>query len=98
MDACCEIIRSDKVASAYGDSVEYFLIKGSTSSDIELYKAKIEQDLRTLRVTVDAKPSYSPDVYNIGEKLIVRLISQDVREIKKIRENSGNCSQECKKI
>ena len=33
----------------------------------------------------------------IGELLIVRLISQDGREIKKMRENSGNCSQECKR-
>ncbi len=31
------------------------------------------------------------------ELLIVRLISQDGRKIKKMRENSGNCSQECKK-
>jgi hypothetical protein len=29
--------------------------------------------------------------------MIVRLISKDGREIKEIKENSGNCSQECKK-
>lgn len=78
LDAAAEVIRSGQVVHAYGPSIEYFLIKGSTASDIELHAARIERDLHTLRVTVEEKPSYNPSKYNINEKALEKCLEDAI--------------------
>src|SRR5207253_11295203 len=58
LDACAIRIRRGQLRDAYGPSMEYFLDKGYTASDIELRLARLEDDIRALRVQVVDKPAY----------------------------------------
>jgi len=67
LDACAARINSGRLRDAYGPSIEYFVQKNSTSSDIYLYSSQIEKNLKKLHIEVKDKPVYIKE-YVIGEK------------------------------
>jgi hypothetical protein len=78
LDACREKIGSGHLSQAYGPSIEYFLSKGSTASDIELHVVMIEQDLRAKRIQVEAKPSYEPVRHNVDEIALEQRLEEAI--------------------
>ena len=75
LQACAYRIGSDRTANGYGPSVEYFLSMGSTASDIELYCARLENDLAALQIQVVDKPTYIRE-YVIDEKALAQLLDE----------------------
>lgn len=68
LSACAHKIRQGQTRTAYGPSIEYFLINGYRASDIELFAVRIDKDLEALRIQVVDKPDYSGQAYVIDEK------------------------------
>jgi len=58
LDACAHRIRSGQLRDAYGPTIEYFLERRLSDSDIQLIMARLETDLKALRIEVLEKPEY----------------------------------------
>ena len=58
LDACAHRLKSGSLKDAYGPSMEYFIEKGFKASDIELFKSKLYDDIKALRIEIIDKPAY----------------------------------------
>jgi hypothetical protein len=61
LDANAAVIRRGRPAAAYGETIEYFLQQGYTSSDIDLLSARLPEKLKFLRVHLESKPAYEAE-------------------------------------
>lgn len=61
LDACAHRIRSGQLRDAYGDTIEYFLARGCSPSDVDLLRERLPAKLRTLKVALKEKPPYRAD-------------------------------------
>lgn len=58
LDACAHKIESGYIKYSYGTTMEYFITKGVTASDIRLLSTKLESDLNKLGIKLKDKPEY----------------------------------------
>ncbi|RMG74172.1 MAG: hypothetical protein D6711_09445 [Chloroflexi bacterium] len=65
--ACENRIAQGQLSTAYGDTLEYFISKRYSATDIALLSVQLERDLGSLRITVEEKPDYSIHSYVIDE-------------------------------
>ena len=75
--ACAYIMGKQRLRDAYGPSIEYFLSKGYSASDIELFIVKLEKSLEALRVKVRDKPEHSRE-YMIDEDELSRVLDEEI--------------------
>jgi len=78
LDACAYRMARGQLRDAHGPSIEYFLTRGYTASDIELFCVRLEDDLRALRVRVVDKPPYEHSLV-IDEAELERVLDNEVR-------------------
>lgn len=60
LDACASVVRRGQTATAYGPTMEYFIQKGYSSSDIDLLSARLPEKLKFMWILVDEPPPYEP--------------------------------------
>ncbi|MFB3087954.1 MAG: hypothetical protein ACE10E_06535 [Acidiferrobacterales bacterium] len=77
LDACASRMAQGRLRDAYGPSIEYFLDSGFTASDVELFRARIEDDIRGLRVQIRDKPIYE-QAYVIDEKKLQEELDREI--------------------
>jgi hypothetical protein len=77
LDACAERLARGQLKDAYGPSIEYFIEKGCSASDVELFTARLERDLKALRVGVVDKPDYVKQ-FQIDEKELEALLMRRI--------------------
>lgn len=73
LEACAHRIQSGQLKDAYGPSIDYFVSKGFTPSDIELFSLRLERDLDGLRISILDKPPYLADHMIDEQKLTTTL-------------------------
>lgn len=66
LDACAFKLKQGSLRDAHGPSMEYFIEKGFTASDVELFKSRLHDNIRALRIDIVDKPAYE-DRYMIDE-------------------------------
>jgi hypothetical protein len=69
LDACSSRMAQGHLRDAYGPSIEYFLDAGFSASDVELFRARIDDNIRALRIQIRDKPPYEPG-YVIDEEAL----------------------------
>lgn len=74
--ACAIRMESNRLADAYGPSIEYFIEKGLTPSEVRLRAARLEKDLETVRVRVVEKPAFDKE-YMVDEQALANAIQKD---------------------
>lgn len=77
LTACAYRIEKNQLVDSYGPSIEYFLERGFTASEIRIFVEKLEKDLAGLRVKIVDKPSFESD-YMIDEQLLADHIKKYV--------------------
>lgn len=65
------------ISTGYGEVLDHFIRVGATSSDVELEIARLEKNLRNLRVNIKDKPSHSR-VLGLDEKALEAILAQVV--------------------
>lgn len=78
LDATGHVIERGRQAELFGPSVEYFMSRGMTASDIEHIQERLEQDLGRLRVEVVPKPPYVAE-YQIDEQALTEFLRSHIR-------------------
>ncbi len=77
LDACASRMAQGQLRTAYGPSIEYFLGTGFSASDIELFRARIDNNIRALRIQIRDKPAYEA-AYVIDEEGIQEELNQEI--------------------
>ena len=77
LDACAARMRRGELRDAYGPSIEYFLSEGFTSSDVDLFSARLPRRLGSLRITVKESPPYVKK-YQIDELVLEKHLQDAV--------------------
>ena len=77
LDACAFRLKRGSLKDAYGPSMEYFIEKGFTASDIELFKSRLHDDIKALRIEIVNKPAYE-ERYVIDEAGFQNRIAEDI--------------------
>lgn len=77
LTACAYRIEKDQLVDSYGPSIEYFLEKGFTASEIRIFVEKLEKDLAGLRVKLVDKPPFESD-YMVDEQQLAEHIKKHV--------------------
>lgn len=67
LTACAYRIERNQLVDSYGPSIEYFLERGFTPSEIRIFVEKLETNLAGLRVEIVDKPPFDPK-YMIDEQ------------------------------
>ena len=80
LDACAAKIRRNELRDAYGPSMEYFITQKIKSTDIDLYIARLEINLKNMGIKIEDKPKYTPS-YNIDEKSMDNHLEKAIRYI-----------------
>ncbi|MCK6580686.1 MAG: hypothetical protein L6Q98_21550 [Anaerolineae bacterium] len=78
LSACANKIRQGQLKDAYGPSIEYFLLKGFSATDIELYIVQLERDLQSVRIAIVDKPNYREHEYVIDEVKLREALSAEL--------------------
>jgi hypothetical protein len=78
LSACSYRIRAGRLRDAYGPTIEYFLQKDYSASDIELLSVRLEKDLKALRINVEDKPGYEEHAYVIDEEGLKNCLSSAI--------------------
>ena len=74
LTACAERIRRRQFRDSYGPSIEYFIEKGYSETDVMMFIQNMEADLAELEVFVQDKPAYSEYEHIIGETEFVKYL------------------------
>jgi hypothetical protein len=77
LDACADRLRRGRFRESFGPSMEYFIETGRTASDVELMSARLDEKLRSLRITVDEKPKYEA-AFMVDEKGFEKAIDAEI--------------------
>lgn len=66
LNACAAKIRRGELRSAFGPTIEYFIGRGMSSTDIDLLEVRVPQRLAGMNIGVEEKPPYEKK-HLIGE-------------------------------
>lgn len=77
LDACAFKLKRGSLRDAHGPSMEYFLEKGFTASDVELFKSRLHKDIKALRMEIIDKPAYE-ERYMIDEAGFQKRLDTDI--------------------
>jgi hypothetical protein len=80
--ACALRMETNKLADAYGPTIEYFIEKGLQASDVRLRAEKLERDLNALRVKVVEKPALEKELM-IDEQGLADAIEAEHKYVNK---------------
>jgi hypothetical protein len=80
--ACALRMETNKLADAYGPTIEYFIEKGLQASDVRLRAEKLEKDLNALRVKVVEKPAFENELM-IDEQGLADAIEAEHKYVNK---------------
>lgn len=76
LNACAQRIGDGMFSDPYG-SIEYFIEKSYSESDIELLSANLVKDLASIRIHIEDKPPYVPE-YTINEEGLSQALEQAI--------------------
>lgn len=77
LTACAYRIERNQLVDSYGPSIEYFLERGFTASEIRIFIEKLEKNLAGLRVKIVDKPPFEAD-YMVDEQQLAEHIKKYV--------------------
>jgi hypothetical protein len=77
LSACASKLRNGCFSDGYGETVEYFIQKKLTGSDIEIFSQRIEEDLLSLRIKVIDSPSFELN-YSIDENKFEEELKKNI--------------------
>jgi hypothetical protein len=84
LTACAELIRRRAFRDSYGPSIEYFIEKGYSETDVMMFIENLEANLANLGMTVSDKPSYSEHEHVIGEEDFLDYLQETIGYTKDI--------------
>lgn len=76
--ACARRLARSDLKTAYGPSVEYFVTRGYTASDIEIMANRLDKDLAKLGIRVQDKPQYQKHAFVIDETALVQHLRDNL--------------------
>lgn len=79
LTACAERIGRKQFRDSYGPSIEYFIERGYSETDVMMFVENIESDLAHLGVLVEDKPAYSEHRYVIGEEAFLNYLKGQIK-------------------
>lgn len=80
LSACAQRISDGMLTDPYG-SIEYFIEKKYSESDIELLSANLAKDLASIRIREEDKPPYVPE-YVIDEEGLSQALEQAIHYLR----------------
>jgi hypothetical protein len=78
LDACAAMVRRGDLRYAYGPSMEYFIQRGASSSDIDLLAARSTERLRFLGLEQEDRPSYKEHDHVIDEEAFEKHLDVEI--------------------
>lgn len=80
LGSCAQRISNGILSDPYG-SIEYFIEKKYSESDIELLSANLAKDLASIRIQVEGKPPYVPE-YVIDEEGLSQALEEAIHYLR----------------
>lgn len=76
--ACAERVRQKQFRDSYGPSIEYFISKGYSETDVMMFIEKLDSNLVKLGLTVSDKPPYKEHAHVIDEAAFSKYLRGQV--------------------
>lgn len=77
LDSCAQRIRNGETSDQYG-SIEYFIEKNFSDSDILLLSVNLERDLAAINVRIKEKPPYTEE-FVIDEEALGKALEKEIK-------------------
>jgi len=84
LTACAERIRRKAFRDSYGPSIEYFIEKGYSETDVMMFIGNLEANLANLGIIVRDRPPYSEHEHVIDEKAFLDYLQKTIGYAKDI--------------